>query len=89
MPMSSRDHDAVEALVSSSSIEERAQLKISAEQMLLTLNNSMGRWHTEEERKAAEYAIEILVRIEASERNAGWWFRAKRRLQLVQMYMGN
>lgn len=42
-----------------------------------------------EESQAIDIAIEMLVRIECREKGKGWWYRAKRRTQLVQTYLGS
>ena len=59
-----------------------------AEATLAQVNYLMGqKVLNAEESKAAEIAIETLTRLEAKEKNGGWWFRTKRRLQLTKMYL--
>lgn len=90
MPVSALEHGLVQTTVEQASEGERQQLKMEAEEVLAHINFQMGRaFLSKEERKAADIAIETLVRLEAMEKGKGWWFRAKRRVQLTQMYLGN
>ncbi|WP_265519481.1 hypothetical protein [Nitratireductor luteus] len=90
MSLSRADQDAAQAVVDHASAKDRAELKAQAEQLLAETNHLMGqRLLTREESHDSEIAIEILVRLEALEESGGWWFRAKRRVQLIQMYLGN
>jgi hypothetical protein len=57
---------------------------------LSAINTKMGRKVLgRQESKFASTSIEILTRTEATEKKKGWWFRAKRRMQLTQMYLGS
>ncbi|PJB73308.1 MAG: hypothetical protein CO093_01055 [Alphaproteobacteria bacterium CG_4_9_14_3_um_filter_47_13] len=90
MPVSTREHELVQKTVEQASEEEKEALKAEAEEVLAHINFQMGKtFLSKEESKAANIAIETLVRIEAIEKGKGWWFRAKRRVQLTQMYLGN
>lgn len=87
---SKHEHEAVQTMVDQATPEERLDLRNQAESTLAQVNYLMGRHVlTKDENKAAEIAIETLVRLEATAQNKGWWFRAKRRLQLTQMYLGS
>lgn len=89
MPLTSREHEAVQREVDNADQQQRTELKVDAELVLSNANTfSQSRKLLAHERKAFEMAVEVLVRLEATEKNKGWWFRAKRRLQLVQMYLG-
>lgn len=70
--------------------EEIDEMKIEAESILADINLLMDRGFLSNEQKyASELAIELLVRIEATTQKKGWWFRSKRRLQLIQLYLGS
>lgn len=89
MPLSSLEHQRVEAAVASANPDQRLRMKGEAEATLLHVSKLMAqRLLSHEENKLAEIAVEMLVRIEAVEDRKGWWFRAKRRLQLTHMYLG-
>lgn len=89
MPITSSEHDQIQRMIDAASPQQRAELKSNAEATLGQVNVLMGQKALpREEGKAAGIAIEILVRLEAAEKGGGWWFRTKRRLQLVQMYLG-
>lgn len=90
MALSPQQHEHVQKLVDASSSEGAAELRANAENALHDINFVMGRrLLSAEERKESEIAIEILARLDARERGGGWWFRAKRRVQLAQMYFGS
>tara|TARA_B100000745_G_scaffold299342_1_gene249959 strand:- start:1143 stop:1415 length:273 start_codon:yes stop_codon:yes gene_type:complete len=90
MPVSASEHDLVQKTIEQASGEEKKVLRMGAEEALAHVNFQMGKTLlSKEERKAAEVAIETLVRLDAKERGKGFWFRAIRRVQLTQMYLGN
>jgi hypothetical protein len=89
MSLSSAELQRVESAVAAASPDLRLKMKGEAEATLAHVNKLMAqRLLSREENKAAEVAVEILVRIEAIATGRGWWFRSKRRLQLTQMYLG-
>lgn len=89
MPLSNRDQQQVQQMIEAASPEEREQRRAEAKDILALVNASMGRLLSKELNKQGEIAIEILTRIEATEQGKGAWFRAKRRIQLTQMYLGS
>ncbi len=89
MPLSGASQQTIEDMVAAASPNQRYIMRAEAEAALTQINTLMGqRLLSHEENKAAERAIEILVRLEAIEQGKGWWFRSKRRIQLTQMYLG-
>ena len=42
-----------------------------------------------EEKKAGEIAIEMIVRLEATEKGKGFFFRTKRRVQVLCQYLNS
>ena len=65
-------------------------LRHEAESKLHELNFVAGRKLLDKsERRAVDLAIEMLTRIDAVANGGGWWYRTKRRAQLVQMYFGS
>lgn len=80
----------IEDMVRTASPEQLSELRHNSEITLHEINRIAGRKVlSREEDEAFEVAIETLVRIEARENGKGWWFRAKRRAQLVATYMGS
>lgn len=89
MPASAAEQQRVQDLVDAADAQQRQELRQQAEERLLNLTGIMSsRLLTAEESKAADIAIEILARLDCLANNGGWWYRSKRRMQLVQMYMG-
>jgi len=88
MSISAAQHHEIQTMIDASSPDGLKDLKAKAEATLAHVNQHMGRLLTGDESRAADVAIEILVRIEAAENSGGWWFRTKRRMQLVQLYLG-
>lgn len=87
--ISRQEHIEIQALIDNASPEDRVQLRANAEVTLSEVNMLMGqRFMSTEESKAGDIAIEILVRLDSTERGKGWWYRMKRRVQLTQMYLG-
>ena len=90
MALSNAEHQEVQQMIDSASAEDRRNLQADAEATLANVNALMGQGLlSKEASKAGDIAIEILTRLEATEQGKGWWFRAKRRVQLVQMYLGS
>lgn len=80
----------IQELVDNGSPEDRARMRANAETVLSEVNMLMGqRLLSAGENKSGNVAIEVLVRLEATERGKGWWFRMKRRPQLTKMYLGS
>ena len=89
MPLSMSSQDEIQALIDNSSKDEIEELVRNAENTLQEVNILSGqKFLSGDEKKSAEIAVETLVRVESTEKNKGWWFRTKRRLQIMQMYMG-
>lgn len=86
--LSGRDQQAVELMVMSANESELEEIRLEAERTLSLVRSAMGRRLSPEDSKAADLAIEALVRIECRALGKGWWFRAKRRVQLTQLYLG-
>lgn len=79
----------MQTMIDSASAEERKQIRAEAEATLAALNVLMGqKYLSSEELHVGELAIEALTRLDATEFGKGWLYRAKRRVQLVQMYLG-
>ncbi|NTU50101.1 MAG: hypothetical protein HGA87_04310 [Desulfobulbaceae bacterium] len=90
MPMSVQEQQQIQMMIDAASKEERREMCENAEATLSQINMIMGqKVLSKEESKATDVAIEILMRVEATEKGKGWWFRAKRRVQLTQMYLGS
>lgn len=87
MSTSGAEQQEIQAMIDASSTDDLKALKAKAEATLAFVNLNMDRLLTADESKAADVSIEILVRIEATEKSGGWWFRTKRRMQLVQLYL--
>ena len=90
--MSVRPHEQaiIQGLIDSATPDRRSELYADAEETLGNANLISGRRRfTAEESKEIDLSVEMIVRIEATKRNKGAWFRFKRRLQVVQMYMGS
>ena len=76
-------------MINSATEGDRYKMLADAEHNLSQINLVLDKEPlTDEERKAVYVAIEVLARLEATEKNKGWWFRTKRRYQLYQMYLG-
>ncbi len=90
MLLSHADQQTIERVVARASGVRRNALRAEARTALTHLSKTLAqRILFLEETKAAETAIELLVRIEAIEKDKGWWFRFKRRVQLTQIYLGS
>lgn len=90
MGLSLADQDVVQAAVESASREELQTYRDNSERALVHLQSlARAKLLSAEEKFAADLAVEYIARIEANEQSGGWWFRAKRRVQLVQMYFGS
>ena len=87
--LSGREQQEVQQMIEAASAEERREMRGEAEAILADVNEAMGRVIlSKEQNKAGEISIEILTRLDATEQGKGTWFRAKRRIQLTQMYLG-
>lgn len=90
MLLSRQEMLEIQELIDNGSPEDRARMRANAETMLSDVNMLMGqRLLSAEENKSSDVAIEVLVRLEGTERGKGWWFRMKRRPQLTKMYLGS
>jgi len=89
MPLSNAEQQTIEKIVAAASPDQRNVMRSEAKTALTQLNKRMAqRLLFLEENKVAETAIELLVRMEAVEKERGWRFRFKRRHQLKQIYLG-
>lgn len=90
MSLSGSEQQQIQVMVNTASKEERQEMCVNAETTLSRANMLMSqKIFSKEENKAVNVAIEVLMRVEATEKGKGWWFRTKRRLQLTQMYLGS
>ena len=90
MSLSTRDQQQVQQMIEAATAEDRSEMYAEAEATLAQVNALMGQGLlSKEDSIAAENAIEILMRLEATEQGKGWLFRTKRRIQLLQMYLGS
>lgn len=90
MTLSATRQAEIERFVSAASTQEIGELRSKAELTLHRLNElSSQKLLDAAENEAVHIAIEFLVRIESRDKGGGWWFRLKRRTQLVQTYFGN
>jgi hypothetical protein len=81
------DQRDVQRVIEAASPEQRAHLLAIATKFLTDrTHDSAKRWRTREERRARRMAIEILVRLESSERGGGRFFRMKRRFQISRQW---
>ena len=84
MPFSGSEQQQIQMKVDAASKEERQEMCDSAEAVLLRINMlGYQKILSTKERKPAVEAIEILTRVEATEKGKGALFRMKRRLQLT------
>ena len=87
--LSGKQLDELQAMVDSSDAAELEELFRESEEILTRINAMLDVGPiTQEQKFLALSAIEIITRIEQRQRGGGWWFRTKRRMQLVQMYLG-
>jgi hypothetical protein len=90
MPLTRAELLFIQNSVQAASNAEREEMRLQSEETLARTNILMSqKWLSREDNKPAELAIETLVRLETINNGKGWWYRAKRRLQLTQMYLGN
>ena len=88
--INSREQVTIQTLIDIATPEERGRFYAEAEEKLADANFAASRrFLTAEERKDVDVAVEMIVRVEATQQKKGAWFRFKRRLQVVQMYMGS
>lgn len=88
MPLSNEEQQQIQDSIDAAPRAEREELRhkaISKLNYLRTLKDN-GANPSEYERDA-ETAVEIVLRIEATENNKGLWFRTKRRMVLMKEYM--
>jgi hypothetical protein len=90
MPLTRAELLFIQNSVQAASNAEREEMRLQSEETLAKTNILMSQeWLSREDNKPAELAIETLVRLETISNGKGWWYRAKRRLQLTQMYLGS
>lgn len=90
MAISGQEQQQIQMMIEAASKEERREMCENAEATLSQINMLMRqKVLSKEESKSLDFAIEILMRVEATEKGKGWWFRTKRRAQLIQMYLGS
>ena len=89
MPLSGAEQEQIQQAINFASEQDRRSMKLEAEEAIFETNAiSNRRLLSSDESKAFQIAIEMLVRLEATEHGKGWLFRARRRVQLTHMYMG-
>lgn len=88
MPVSKPEQRTIEKVVAAATPDQRRVLRSEAEIALTQINQRLAkRMLFQRETEAAKRAIEVLVRMEATESGGGWWFRLKRRFQLTQRFL--
>ncbi len=88
MPVSGMDQLEIQKMVENASKEERLDMFRECENSLSHARLLMGQKKlSKEENYHTDSSIEIILRIEALEKGKGWWFRTKRRPQLILKYL--
>ena len=88
MTIPTTEHKKIEAMIDCASNEEIAQLRNQAESLLDRHQSCMKNGQPSPvSNMDFEIAVETLVRIEAKEQGKGFFFRAKRRMQITAKYM--
>ena len=86
--LSGATQQSLQEMIDNANIEEQQKMKLNAERFLGQLNIMMDqRLLSGDEMRRGEIAIEILVRLESTQNRKGWFFRAKRRVQLVRCHL--
>jgi hypothetical protein len=89
MAVSAQEQAQIQSEIQLASEEELLRLRAAAERILAEMNARMGqRLLSRDEIHAGEVAVEFIVRLEATQLGKGAWYRAKRRLQVTQTYLG-
>jgi hypothetical protein len=88
MSISTTEQVQIQGQIDDAGSADLQRLRDEAEDALELISIYAGmRGLTGEENRQAEWAIEVLVRLEATEKGKGSFFRAKRRAQLVIQYI--
>jgi len=85
--LSTSEQLKIQDMIENASTEQLRQMRSDAEVILLTINSDQRLW-TSQEHKFVNYAVEVLTRIDAKSTGGGWWYRTKRRPQIIAMYLG-
>jgi hypothetical protein len=89
MSLSAAEQRRIQRTIDAASVWERRRMQEDAEATLAQLRDVMRRGPLpKDRRKAGEVALEVLTRLEATHLEQGWWYRLKRRLQLVSIHLG-
>jgi hypothetical protein len=89
MSLSAAEQRRIQSTIDASSMWERRRMQQDAEATLAQLRAVMRDGPlSEDQRKAGEIALEMLTRLEATHLERGWWYRLKRRLQLLSIHLG-
>ena len=79
------EHKIIELIVKQAALGERESLKKEAEETLSRYAAIVNfKYLDSNEENELNSAVEILVRIECLEKGKGWWYRAKRRPQIMK-----
>lgn len=88
--LSSQEQCQIQHIINVATAEQREELRLESQNTLINLNWLMGQKLLEkEEKKAGEIAIEMIVRLEATEKGKGFFFRTKRRVQVLCQYLNS
>lgn len=88
VPLSNEKQQEIQTTIDAASQEEREEMRHKAASKLNYLRTLKDNGADPGEYEGdAETAIEVLLRIEATENNKGLWFRTKRRMTLMKEYM--
>lgn len=88
--LSTSEQIAVQQLIDSSTPVDLEIMRHEAERTLALANMEAGaRILSSPARKAVNYAVEVLTHLDATRCGGGWWYRAKRRTQIIAMYLDN
>ena len=83
--LSASEQKNIEILVKQATPEERQSFKSQAEETLSRYATTVSfKYLDSNEANELHTAVEILVRIECLEKGKGWWYRAKRRPQIMK-----
>lgn len=92
MLISSREQQEIQSIIDSSSLHELREREREVDRLLGSFCDGVvtrKRALTSLERMEVERAIELLVRCEARIQGKGWWFRQKRRFELVREHLAS
>lgn len=89
MALTKAEQDIIQHKINISDDDERFEIESYSKSILAEINTIMSvRKLTPDERKASNIAIENLVRLDATKRGKGAWYRMKKRFSLTSLYLG-